>query len=174
MDTLLALLTELLLELNELLLALLAELVDWLLLLSLLVLLALLTELLLAELELTLLLLLLAELLLGELLEELLFSALWLLAELELTELDSLELELDKSSILKMERRSPVLGPGNCNDPVWKFSTSAALTSPVDLVSTKVACQISLSGNVWVDDSAVPARDAVTSAAGAVSSPARQ
>jgi hypothetical protein len=57
---------------------------------------------------------------------------------------------------------------------VWKLSTSAALTSPVDLVSTSVACQIVLSGNVWVLDSAVPANVAATSAAGALSSPARQ
>lgn len=84
------------------------------------------------------------------------------LGELEL-ELDSLEVALDEllvrlleleldeaddsSSIARMARRSFVLGPGNWRLPVWKFSTSGSLTSPVDDVSISTACQIVLSAS---------------------------
>jgi len=94
-------------------------------------------------------------------------SLLVLIDELELDELD------DSSSIDRMQRRSPVLGPGNCRLPVWKLRISGVLTSPVDLVSTRLACQIVLSARLCVESSADPASVAATVAAGAVSSPAR-
>ena len=51
---------------------------------------------------------------------------------------------------------------------MWKFSTSVLLTSPVDLVSTRVACQIVLSASEIVASVAVPARVLVEDAVGAV------
>ncbi len=51
---------------------------------------------------------------------------------------------------------------------MWKFSTSFRLTSPVDLVSTRVACQSLLSARVCVLKSVVPASVAATVADGAV------
>lgn len=79
---------------------------------------------------------------LAELVEE-------LLNELELELLDTLDtlldeelLDEDKSSIERIDSRSALFGPGNWSEPVWKFRTSTSLTSPVDLVSVRVACQI--------------------------------
>ncbi len=48
---------------------------------------------------------------------------------LELLEL----LWLDRSSIDRICNRSPLFGPGNWREPVWKFSTSMSLDSPVVL-----------------------------------------
>ena len=112
----------------------------------------------------------LLELELDELLEELLVTELEL-DELELDELDELELDElleeldeelelddDKSSIDKTCIRSPERGPGNCSEPVWKFSTSFRLTSPDVLVSVRTACQIVLSVRSMVTFSVAPAR----------------
>jgi len=126
--------------------------------------LTLLLELLLFELLLVTLLLelLLLELLLVTLLLELLLVTLLDEDELTLDELEELtlllELDDDKSSIDRICSRSPDFGPGNCNDPVWKFSTSAALSSPDVLVSVRTACQIRLSVSSTVTTSVVPAR----------------
>jgi hypothetical protein len=118
-----------------------------------------------AELELLLVTLLLEELLdeLCELAElELLLDKLLDEDELALDELEELELLLelddDKSSIDKICIRSPERGPGNCNEPVWKFSTSLRLTSPDVLVSVRTACQIVLSVRSMVTFSVAPAR----------------
>ena len=94
-------------------------------------------------------------------------------AELEDSELDETELEDERSSIDRMDRRSADRGPGNCRLPVWKFSTSVPETSPDVRVSTRVACQIWLSGRTWVVFSALPDSVAEISAAGFEASPAR-
>lgn len=77
-----------------------------------------------------------------ELLEELELDELTLDELLEFDELLE-ELELDDSSCIQMiDKRSPDFGPGNCRLPVLKLSTSLTLTSPLSIVSTRVACMI--------------------------------
>ncbi len=88
-----------------------------------------------------------------ELDSELALEELTELLEEELDELDCELDELDKSSIEEIHNRKSVLdcgqpGPGNCNDPVWKFKMAGADTSPVVLVSMRTACHMVLSGNV--------------------------
>lgn len=62
------------------------------------------------------------------------------LEELELdAELVAEELLLDSSAIARIDRRSPVRGPGNWRNPVWKFSRSGSETSPPVVVSTSFA-----------------------------------
>jgi hypothetical protein len=82
-------------------------------------------------------------------------------------ELDE-ELELDSSSMLRICSRSPLRGPGNCKEPVWKCNTSGVLTSPVVLVSTRVASQIWLSASDSVSVSAVPTNVAAIVADGMI------
>jgi len=131
------------------------------------------------ELRLELLLLELLELELTELLEldsleltelALLDDKLELLT-LELLELDEL-LELLRSSIDKIRKRSPENGPGNCNEPVWKFKTSLVLISPDVLVSINTACQIVLSANSTTTLSTAAPASASWVAVTAESSPA--
>lgn len=84
-----------------------------------------------------------------------------------------LELELlDRSSMERIDKRSPDDGPGNCNDPVWKFKISGVLTSPVDFVSINTACQIVLSARLTTTLVAAAPASASWVAAGTVSSPA--
>lgn len=102
-----------------------------------------------------------------------------LLLALDELELDDDDCELldddDKSSIDNICNRFSAMlaGPGNSKLPVWKFSTSGTLTSPLVRVSVSTACQIVLSGSVWVVFSAPPARFVLIWAAGTLSSPAR-
>ena len=88
--------------------------------------------------------------------------------ELELTELDELdseldwllELELDRSSIERICSRFTWsdAGPGNCRLPVLKCSTSPTLTSPLARVSVRTASQITFRVMVTVTSSVPPAR----------------
>lgn len=95
------------------------------------------------------------ELLLVTLLLELLDDELDELLDDELLD-DELELDEDRSSIDKICSRSPERGPGNCKEPVWKFNTSFALTSPEVLVSVSTACHMRLSASSTVTFSSVP------------------
>jgi len=78
------------------------------------------------------------------------------LVEDVLIELSDDELLL-KSSKCKIETRSDVRGPGYCNVPVWKYSTSGSEVSPVVRVSVRITRQMMFLGRVSITDSTLPA-----------------
>ena len=96
-----------------------------------------------------------------------------LLLDVEMLD-NELALELLSSSIDRIFNLSSDRGPGNCSDPVWKLRMSGVLTSPDVRVSINVACQITLSGNGRVQIVTAPFnRRSIVGAIVAVSSPAR-